>query len=204
MVHRQDFIRPLCKGLMSLKNTLFEDPYCLEKKWRHDDIRVYKNIFFLSRCCNEQNDITWKIRFDITPYSRINWNTRKLLTFGSLVCLTNRTFTILQYATVADRNAGDLKNGIFQIKFVDDIGEGSEILQQPDVLLIESQAFFPSYFHTLKSLKSMHSEIVNAENSLPFGKQLLNQKHSVEQDKPDYFKSSSFVEGFDIRCLNSE
>ncbi|CAG2194390.1 unnamed protein product [Mytilus edulis] len=204
MVHRQDFIRPLCKGLVSLKNALFEDPCCLERKWRHDDIRVYKNIFFLSRCCNEQNGITWKIRFDTTPYSRINWNTRKLLTFGSLVCLTNRTFTILQYATVADRNAGDLKNGIFQIKFVDDIGEGSEILQQPDVLLIESQAFFPSYFHTLKSLKSMHSEIVNAENSLPFGKQLLNQKHSVEQDKPDYFKSSTFVEGFDIRCLNSE
>ncbi|XP_076086293.1 uncharacterized protein LOC143056965 [Mytilus galloprovincialis] len=204
MVHRQDFIRPLCKGLMSLKNALFEDPCCLERKWRHDDIRVYKNIFFLSRCCNEQNGITWKIRFDTKPYIRINWNTRKLLTFGSLVCLTNREFTILQYATVADRNAGDLKNGLFQIKLVDDIGEGTEILKQPDVLLIESQAFFPSYFHTLKSLKSMHSEIVNAENSLPFGKQLFNKKHSVEQDMPDYFKSTSFVEGFDIRCLNSE
>ncbi|XP_052081591.1 NFX1-type zinc finger-containing protein 1-like [Mytilus californianus] len=205
MVHRQDFIRPLCKGLMSLKNTLFADPYCLEKKWRHDDIRVYKDICFLSRCCNEQNGITWKISFDITPYSRINWNIRKLLTFGSLVCLTNRTFTILQYATVADRNAVDLNNGIFEIKFIDDIGDMSEILQQPDVLQVESQAFFPSYFHTLNSLKCMYSEIFNAEKRLPFGKQLLNKRNSVEQEKPDYFKSPSFVEkGFDIRCLHSE
>lgn len=203
MVHRQDFIRPLCRGLMSLKDSIYEDPDCLEKRWRHDDIRVYKNITFLTRCCNEQNGLTWKIRFDITPYSRINWNTRKLLTFGSLVCLANRSFTILQYATVADRNAGDLKNGIFEIKFTEDIGD--KILQQPDVLLIESQAFFPSYFHTLQSLKRMHSEIFIAENSLPFGKQLLNKRRSIEQDLPDYFESPKFVEeGFDISCLNSE
>ncbi|CAG2194384.1 unnamed protein product [Mytilus edulis] len=114
MVHRQDFIRPLCRGLVSLNESINEDPDCLEKRWRHDDIRVYKDISFLTRCCNEQNGITWKIRFDITPYSRINWNTRKLLTFGSLVCLTNKSFSILQYATVAERNPADLKKGDFR------------------------------------------------------------------------------------------
>ncbi|XP_052081592.1 NFX1-type zinc finger-containing protein 1-like [Mytilus californianus] len=205
MVHRQDFIRPLCRGLMSLKDSIYEDPDCLEKRWRHDDIRVFKNITFLTRCCNEQNGLTWKIRFDITPYSRINWNTRKLLTFGSLVCLTNKTFSILQYATVAERNAGDLKNGIFEIKFTEDIGDVSTIFQQSDVLLIESQAFFPSYFHTLQSLKCMHSDIFIGENSLPFGKQLLNKRRSIEHNLPDYFESPKFAEeGFDISCLNSE
>ncbi|XP_071151751.1 LOW QUALITY PROTEIN: NFX1-type zinc finger-containing protein 1-like [Mytilus edulis] len=205
MVHRQDFIRPLCRGLVSLKDSIYEDPDCLEKRWRHDDIRVYTNITFLTRCCNEQNGLTWKISFDIAPYSRINWNTRKLLTFGSLVCLTNRTFTILQYATVAERNANDLQNGIFEIKFIEDIGYASTILQQSDILLIESQAFFPSYFHTLHSLKCMHSEIFIAENRLPFGKQLLNKGNSIERDVPEYFESPKYLyEGFDISCLNSE
>ncbi|XP_052081597.1 NFX1-type zinc finger-containing protein 1-like [Mytilus californianus] len=145
MLHRQDFIRPLCIGLMSLKDSLYEDPDCLEKGWRHDDIRVYKNITFLTRCCNEQNGLTWKIRFDITPYSRINWNTRKLLTFGSLVCFTKKNFSILTFATVAERNASDLKRGIFEIKFTEANADVNEILQQPDVLLIESRAFFLSY-----------------------------------------------------------
>ncbi|VDI09955.1 Hypothetical predicted protein [Mytilus galloprovincialis] len=205
MVHRQDFIRPLCRGLVSLNESINGDPDCLEKRWRHDDIRVYKDISFLTRCCNEQNGIAWKIRFDITPYSRINWNTRKLLTFGSLVCLTNKSFSILQYATVAERNPADLKKGICEIKFTEDIGDLSAILQQSDIILVESQAFFPSYFYTLKSLQCMHSEVFNQESVLPFGKQLLNKRHSIEQQVPDYFESSKFVDrGFDISCLNSE
>ena len=123
MVHRQDFIRPLCKGLIPLRNSLRVDKFCLEKKWRHDDIRVYKNICFLTQCCNEHNGITWKIRFDTPKSSR----SRKLLKSGSLVCLTNKTFTILQYATVEDNNDRDLRNGIYEIKFIDDIPNHVEL-----------------------------------------------------------------------------
>ncbi|CAC5419182.1 unnamed protein product [Mytilus coruscus] len=182
MVHRQDFISPLCRGFMSLKYSVYEDPDCLEKGWRHDDIRVYKNITFLTRCWNEQNGLTWKIRFDITPYSRINWNTRKLLIFGSLVCFTNRNFSFLTYATVVERNASDLKKGIFKIKFTETNADVNEILKQPDVLLIESRAFFPSYLWTLSSLKSMHSEVFSKKTALPFCKQLLLKRHIVEKD----------------------
>ncbi|XP_071151208.1 LOW QUALITY PROTEIN: NFX1-type zinc finger-containing protein 1-like [Mytilus edulis] len=205
MVHRQDFIRPLSRGFMSLKHSVYEDPNCLEKGWRHDDIRVYKNITFLTRCCNEQNGLTWKIRFDITPYRRISWNTEKLLTFGSLVCFTNRNFSFLKYATVAERNANDLKKGIFEIKFTETNADVNESLKQPDVLLIESNAYFPSSHWPLRSLKSMHSEVFRKETALPFGKQLLLKTYIVEKDVPDYFKSSKFAkEKFEISCLNSK
>ncbi|VDI09951.1 Hypothetical predicted protein [Mytilus galloprovincialis] len=205
MVHRQDFIRPLSRGFMSLKHSVYEDPNCLEKGWRHDDIRVYKNITFLTRCCNEQNGLTWKIRFDITPYRRISWNTGKLLTFGSLVCFTNRNFSFLKYATVAEGNANDLKKGIFEIKFTETNADVNESLKQPDVLLIESNAYFPSSLWPLRSLKSMHSEVFRKETALPFGKQLLLKTYIVEKDVPDYFKSSKFAkEKFEISCLNSK
>lgn len=199
MVHRQDFIRPLCEGLIYLKQSLFADPYCFEKKWRHDDIRVYKNICFLTQCCNEHNGITWKIRFDTPKSSR----SRKLLKSGSLVCLTNKTFTILQYATVEDNNDRDLRNGIYEIKFIDDIPNHVELLHQHDVILIECQVFFPSYFHTLLSIKCMYKMIINEEHSLPFGTQLSNKKHSLNQEEPAYFKSPLFLkDGFDISYLN--
>jgi hypothetical protein len=48
MVHRQDFIRPLCKGLCDLKKDIAKDPSCLSKRWTHDYIRVYRNIQFLN------------------------------------------------------------------------------------------------------------------------------------------------------------
>jgi hypothetical protein len=35
MVHRQDFIRPLCKGLCDLKKDIAKDPSCLSKRWTH-------------------------------------------------------------------------------------------------------------------------------------------------------------------------
>ncbi|CAG2194422.1 unnamed protein product [Mytilus edulis] len=200
MVHRQDFIRPLCKGLISLRNSLRVDKFCLEKKWRHDDILIYKNICFLTQCCNEHNGITWRIRFDIPQYSR----SRKLLKSGSLVCLTNQKFTFLQYATVAENNDRSLRNGISEIRFIDDIPKTSEILKQRDVILIESQVFFPSYFHTLLSIKCMHNMLINEEHSIPFGTHLLNKRHSLNQEEPDYFESRSFIkEGFDISCLSS-
>jgi hypothetical protein len=93
MVHRQDFIRPLCKGLCDLKKDIAKDPSCLSKRWTHDYIRVYRNIQFLSRC-NQQNGVTWRISFNVAQYSNVNWVTRKLLTF------------VLTYGNTLERKPG--------------------------------------------------------------------------------------------------
>jgi hypothetical protein len=71
---------------LSVRNLQFRKylgPSCLNKRWTHDYIRVYRNIQFLSRCCNQQNDVTWRISFDVGQYRL----TRKLLTIGQFCSL---------------------------------------------------------------------------------------------------------------------
>jgi hypothetical protein len=201
MVHRQDFIRPLCKGLCDLKKDIAKDPSCLSKGWTHDYIRVYRNIQFLSRCCNQQNGVTWRISFNVAQYSNINWLTGKLLTFGSLICLTNTSFTFIQYATVAERKPEDLRRGHVEIKFLEHAAISSMLRQTNDIILVESQAFFPAYFHTLESIKNMHGLVSTKKSKLPFGEQLVSLCVNIEQ--PEYLRSTSCKEGFDFSCFGS-
>ena len=201
MVHRQDFIRPLCKGLCDLKKDIAKDPSCLNKRWTHDYIRVYRNIQFLSRCCNQQNGVTWRISFNVGQYSNVNWVTRKLLTFGSLVCLTNTSFSFFQYATVAKCKPEDLKQGHVEIKFIEHAAISSMLRQTNDIILVESQAFFPAYFHTLESIKNMHGLVSTKKSKLPFGEQLVSLCINIEQ--PEYLHSTSCKEGFDFSCFGS-
>ena len=201
MVHRQDFIRPLCKGLCDLKKDIAKDPSCLSKRWTHDYIRVYRNIQFLSRCCNQQNGVTWRISFNVAQYSNVNWVTRKLLTFGSLVCLTNTSFSFIQYATVAERKPEDLKQGHVEIKFIEHAAISSMLRQTNDIILVESQAFFPAYVHTLESIKNMHGLVSTKKSKLPFGEQLVSLCINIEQ--PEYLHSTSCKEGFDFSCFGS-
>ena len=201
MVHRQDFIRPLCKGLCDLKKDIVKNPSCLNKRWTHDYIRVYRNIQFLSRCCNQQNDVTWRISFDVAQYRKINWLTRKLLTFGSLVCLTNTSFSFIQYGTVAERKPKDLKQGHVEINFIEHSAISSMFRQTNDIILVESQAFFPAYFHTLESIKNMHGLVSTKKGKLPFGEQLVSLCVNIEQ--PKYLRSTSSKEGFDFSCFGS-
>ena len=201
MVHRQDFIRPLCKGLCDLKKDIAKDPSCLSKRWTHDYIRVYRNIQFLSRCCNQQNGVTWRISFNDAQYSNINWLTGKLLTFGSLVCLTNTSFSFIQYATVAERKPEDLKRGHVEIKFLEHSAISSMLREKNDIILVESQAFFPTYFHTLESIKNMHGLVSTKKSKLPFGEQLVSLCINIEQ--PEYLHSTSCKEGFDFSCFGS-
>ncbi|CAC5419186.1 unnamed protein product [Mytilus coruscus] len=157
------------------------------------------------RSCQQISNSLPDHKIDIDKISKTN--------IDKTICADNKvlTLTILpdlsqlsHFATIAEHNAEDLRNGIFEVKFIDYIPNMSDILQQHGVILIESHVFFPSYFHALQSLKCMLSEKINEEHSLPFGKQLSNKRHSLDYEEPDYFKSPSFVkEGFDISCLSS-
>jgi hypothetical protein len=67
--------------------------------------------------------------------------------------------------------------------------------------LVESQAFFPAYFHTLESIKNMHGLVSTKKSKLPFGEQLVSLCINIEQ--PEYLHSTSCKEGFDFSCFGS-
>lgn len=47
----------------------------------------------------------------------VRWQNSKRLIYGSLVCLSCDNFESFLYATVSDRNPGDLQKGLVQIIF---------------------------------------------------------------------------------------
>jgi hypothetical protein len=68
---------------------------------------------------------------------------------------TNTSFSFIQYATVAECKPEDLKQGHVEIKFIKHAAISSMLRQKNDIILVESQAFFPAYFHTLESIKNI-------------------------------------------------
>jgi hypothetical protein len=68
-----------------------------------------------------------------------------------------------------------------------------------DIILVESQAFFPAYFHTLESIKNMHGLVSTKKGKVPFGEQLVSLCVNIEQ--PEYLRSTSSKESFDFSCL---
>jgi DNA polymerase III delta prime subunit len=88
-----------------------------------------------------------------------------------------------------------------EIKFLEHSAISSMLREKNDIILVESQAFFPAYFHTLESIKNIHGLVSTKKSKLPFGEQLVSLCINIEQ--PEYLHSTSCKEGFDFSCFGS-
>ncbi|XP_011410018.1 PREDICTED: NFX1-type zinc finger-containing protein 1-like [Amphimedon queenslandica] len=155
---RQDFIRPLCDVLRNLQENS-EEYY--EDNNGYSSAITYQNVRFNNKdICG--GDLVYKISFYLPKGRKVNWDHSKRFTFGSLLCLSNDDFHTLLFATVANRDANELKRGIIAVKVLDASVE--RISNRSKYKMIESPAYFEAYFSVVKQLHAMKS---NPENNLP-------------------------------------
>ncbi|OWK52296.1 NFX1-type zinc finger-containing protein 1 [Lonchura striata] len=164
---REDFVRPLREGIIEVLQNL-QDRNLRKKKF--DDIRIYFDARIIAPCCTPTG-IAYKVQFDTKPLRFVHWQDSKRLLYGSLVCMSQDHFETFLFATVSNRNAADLANGIVELCFDADnqplLGE----FQPSDCfLMVETTAYFEAYRHVLEGLQKMQEEDV------PF------QKYIVECD----------------------
>ncbi|XP_005057093.1 PREDICTED: NFX1-type zinc finger-containing protein 1 [Ficedula albicollis] len=164
---REDFVRPLREGIMEILEN-FQDRN-LRKK-RFDDVRIYFDARIIAPRCTSTG-ISYKVEFDTKPLRFVQWQNSKRLLYGSLVCMSQDHFETFLFATVANRDAEELVNGIVELCFD---AESQPLLAgvQPSdsFLMVETTAYFEAYRHVLEGLQKMREE------DIPF------QKYIVECD----------------------
>uniref|UniRef100_A0A8C3MVS2 Zinc finger NFX1-type containing 1 n=1 Tax=Geospiza parvula TaxID=87175 RepID=A0A8C3MVS2_GEOPR len=164
---REDFVRPLREGIMEVLQNL-QDRNLRKRKF--DDIRIYFDVRIIAPSCTPTG-IAYKVQFDTKPLRFVQWQNSKRLLYGSLVCMSQDHFETFLFATVSNRNAAELVNGIVELSFdADSQPLVGQFEPSDSFLMVETTAYFEAYRHVLEGLQKMREE------DIPF------QKYIVECD----------------------
>ena len=108
---REDFVRPLREGIAKLLERIGS-----AKIGAFQDIRVYKDVRLLYPVCTTDG-LRYRIKFDNTRLRNVRWENSKRLIFGSLMCLSKDKFESFVFATIANRDAKELKQVLKHASF---------------------------------------------------------------------------------------
>ncbi|KAK7877831.1 hypothetical protein WMY93_031503 [Mugilogobius chulae] len=116
---------------------------------RLDDIRIYHDTKVIAPKCTN-NGLAYVVQFNVEPLR-------------------------LLFATVANRDPEDLKEGKIQIAFTEESRKRLATMEQNQVyMMVETTAYFEAYRHVLEGLQEQE------EDELPFKKYLVDCNPDVE------------------------
>ena len=174
---REDFIIPLRQGIKELRRKDNNRGASIDSDRKHSkDISVYRNVTVLYPVCSGKG-MVYRIRFDWLHRSvrHVKWEKSKQLKFGSLLCLSADDFYSLVFATVENRNPGDLRCGELEVRF-----EGVQLEKLNEFIkekkkfdMVESPAFFETYRHVLEGLQKIQAD------ELPFQEHIVKCNRNV-------------------------
>ena len=171
-LYREDFIAPLREGIQEVINKV-------TKMERSQNIKLYQNVSIVGKKFTNSG-IVHNVSFDPTKFRFTNWKSSKRLIFGSFLCLSKDDFQTMMFATVANRDPDKLKEGLFDIRFVERQNVIGIENRKERFVAAESPAYFEAYRHVLAGLQEL------TEKNLPFKEYLVHCSPDV--DAPLYLR----------------
>jgi hypothetical protein len=163
---REDFIGPLREGVNEIAEGIGRDE-------RNQNLRIYRNVEIVDRVCTNSG-VVYRVRFDVRPLRRVNWENSKRLIYGAFLCLSKDNFKTLAFATITERKAEHMKDGFLQVKFLGDLPDA----QRGDHFqMVESPGYYESYCHNLQGLQEL------SDDKMPFSRYLVQCETNVHAPK---------------------
>ena len=182
---RDDFVNPLRSTLSPIE--------C-----QNDSKAVrYTEVTFLPKeTYTSSGAIAYKLSFRTSR--KINWKrNKKILKYGSLLCLSNDNFKSVLYATVEERDIDELEKGHLIVKLQ---GHDGHSLPALTFQMIESPVYFNAYAPVVEKLHTIKPE------SLCFSNYLVHLQKTME--KPFYLQNKREVvfnlKGVICRCSDDK
>jgi hypothetical protein len=163
---REDFIGPLREGVNEIAQGVGRDA-------RNQNLRIYRNVEIVDTVCTNSG-IVYSVRFDVRPLRRVNWENSKRLIFGAFLCLSKDNFKTLVFATITERKAELLKDGLLQVRFLGDL---PDVQRGDHFQMVESPGYYESYCHNLQGLQEL------ADDKMPFSRYLVDCETNVHAPK---------------------
>ncbi|XP_062603582.1 NFX1-type zinc finger-containing protein 1-like [Saccostrea cucullata] len=195
----EDFIGPLRRGIRNYME--YVNSKEKQGRFKDDNVRVYKRIRLLDNKCVPGAGVGLEVQFDKEMYKKIRWESCNFLQYGNVVCLTYDDCSHLVYALIANRDLKQLTEGRVLLKILnEDAIDDLRNVQECRLVMIESKSFYMVYDHTLKSLKTLASAMLEKNENIPFAKYLVYLKQDVLE--PLYTRKKNFdVRLADFGCL---
>ncbi|XP_064087988.1 NFX1-type zinc finger-containing protein 1-like isoform X2 [Macrobrachium nipponense] len=173
---REDFVRPLRKGIVELKTNV---------KSQNRELYVYKDVRIVGTEVKNFS-LIHNIRLKL-PKSFKAENSKRLL-FGNFVCFSSDNFRTVLFGSVAERSPEMLKKGILGIKFDSEVKK----ISYTTLTMVESRSYFIAYKHVLTALQKI------SEDTFPMEEFIVH----VETDMPlpEYLDYTSH---YDLQCIRS-
>ncbi|KAJ8401480.1 hypothetical protein AAFF_G00383990 [Aldrovandia affinis] len=186
---REDFVKPLRDGISQL---LCFDGTNL-RQGRFNDIRIYFDARIIAPICTPKG-ILYHVKFETKSLKMIDWASSKRLLYGALVCLSVDGFETMIFATVANRDVNDLKQGVTTLLFTQENRmKLADVSPSDTFLMVETMAFFEAYRHVLEGLQEMSTQ------DLPMQRYIVSCKADISP--PAYLLPHHH--GYSLQALTS-
>eukprot|EP01114_Cavostelium_apophysatum_P013928 TRINITY_DN3479_c0_g1_i5.p1 TRINITY_DN3479_c0_g1~~TRINITY_DN3479_c0_g1_i5.p1 ORF type:complete len:1573 (+),score=432.49 TRINITY_DN3479_c0_g1_i5:735-5453(+) len=177
---REEMLGDILNGIASYRAGLHEE----------HDLPLYFNVRARKVTVLRSGAIAFQISFQ-TNRKKMNWNTSKRLTIGSLLCLTpdqadvKETFKTCIFATVADRELEDLNKGILVIDFCRE-EDFEKFDASKRYLMVESPVYFLSLEPFYRGLLRMDPQ------NIPFSNVILDG--ADDPQPPQYLRVNALLD----------
>ncbi|XP_054723705.1 NFX1-type zinc finger-containing protein 1-like [Uloborus diversus] len=177
---REDYMRPLRLGIQQYLYLLAAGQLNLKNLKQIQDMKFYQDFKVLYPIF-DKNGIFYLASFDISLFSHVNWECTKRFMTGSLICFSNDNFDSIVFASIAQRDAKLLKQGMLIIKLEESSSEGLICGLSNSCIMVETEAYFEAYRHNLAALKQMNN------NNMPFQDYIVHVEKDIKH--PSYLNT---------------
>lgn len=157
-------------------------------------VNVYRGVRVLRPVCTERN-IAYRLSFDVSALSSVDWRTTQRLKYGSLLCLSHDNFATFICAAVHEHEPNLLLNGLVDVVFLleqDELHHVTEMSRDTRFVMVESPAYFEAYRHVLQGLKNMN------QHTFPFQQYIVDCQ--IQVHPAQYLQRGNSVK-YDFRPL---
>ncbi|GFN85330.1 nfx1-type Zinc finger-containing protein 1-like [Plakobranchus ocellatus] len=188
---REDFIRPLRKGIIEFKDSGFK------KHFISSDLRLYYDVHILGMI--QIDGIDHVLQFDTSGLKTVRWDISKRLIFGSLVCISKDGFKTMAIATISRSNPKDLKKGLVNVNFRSGLEIVFSSTPNDEFVMAETVAYYEAYCHVLEGLQEMiqhlplQRHIVFCEKTVKPPKYMLRASRNPQYNLHPLMKDNASV-----------
>ncbi|XP_046560629.1 NFX1-type zinc finger-containing protein 1-like [Haliotis rubra] len=169
---REDFIQPLREGVSE-----YQDLLAMKDRRA---TRLYQNVLVRRFFCSEDG-IVYRLQFDVSKLSHVDWGNTKRLMYGSMVCISSDNFQTVRFAIISDRKPEKLQQGRIDIKF------DNKVKLDPGTkfTMVETPALFVAYRHVLIGIQQIES------NKLPMSEYFVECRATLAP--PEYLTKDDAI-----------
>eukprot|EP00057_Strongylocentrotus_purpuratus_P004392 XP_003728602.1 PREDICTED: NFX1-type zinc finger-containing protein 1 [Strongylocentrotus purpuratus] len=153
---REDIVQPLRAVISKYHQVKREEGLDAAKRKCHiiDNVKLHEII-----TTHTSKGVTFRVQFDTSSLEYVSWETTKILSFGTMVCLTNNHFHDMIFATIAKRDPQWLKKGFVDLRLLR-LEDTRLLMSGAHFYMIDSRKYVEESYEVLDAMRQIDTNVL--------------------------------------------